>query len=262
MTEKNKRIISSVYGIILSLMLAVSGILLIYSCVSIYNLGDRPFTPESIGAAFSKISIPVYATVVLIAIGLVEKLIESRGKDAPRAVVDKKAVAKRLEDRLDTSLLPGDVAEEIIKAKKKIKANRIIFTAISIISFVPALIYVLVPSSFSMEYNESVIRACLCILPCALVSAASMIVFAFLNNADHDKLISHLKLAISSGAKKTAAEAKDKQENKRAARALIAIRAAVLAVSVVFIIDGITNGGFSDVLIKAINICTECIGLG
>ena len=40
------------------------------------------------------------------------------------------------------------------------------------------------------------------------------------------------------------------------------IRLAILAVSVAFIIVGVFNGGMRDVLIKAINICTECIGLG
>ena len=41
-----------------------------------------------------------------------------------------------------------------------------------------------------------------------------------------------------------------------------AARAAILALAVIFIIAGIHNGGMKDVLIKAINICTECVGLG
>ncbi|MCI8343608.1 MAG: thioredoxin [Clostridia bacterium] len=36
----------------------------------------------------------------------------------------------------------------------------------------------------------------------------------------------------------------------------------VLAVGVTFIVLGVLNDGMHDVLIKAINICTECIGLG
>ncbi len=43
---------------------------------------------------------------------------------------------------------------------------------------------------------------------------------------------------------------------------LIATRASIAIVSISFIIAGITNGGANDVLLKAINICTECIGLG
>lgn len=40
------------------------------------------------------------------------------------------------------------------------------------------------------------------------------------------------------------------------------LRAALCAVAVGLVILGIRNGGAWDVLVKAINICTECIGLG
>ncbi len=41
-----------------------------------------------------------------------------------------------------------------------------------------------------------------------------------------------------------------------------AARIAVFAAAAVFIGLGIWNGGLWDVLVKAVNICTECIGLG
>ena len=40
------------------------------------------------------------------------------------------------------------------------------------------------------------------------------------------------------------------------------LRADLFAVAIVFIVLGVMNGGLYDVLVKAINICTECIGLG
>lgn len=39
-------------------------------------------------------------------------------------------------------------------------------------------------------------------------------------------------------------------------------QAILLLISVVLIVLGVINGGMRDVLVKAINICTECIGLG
>ena len=44
--------------------------------------------------------------------------------------------------------------------------------------------------------------------------------------------------------------------------ARIALRAVLYVAAVVLIIAGVFNGGLNDVLVKAINICTECIGLG
>ena len=40
------------------------------------------------------------------------------------------------------------------------------------------------------------------------------------------------------------------------------VRVLLYAAAVVFIVLGVMNGGVYDVLVKAINICTECIGLG
>lgn len=57
---------------------------------------------------------------------------------------------------------------------------------------------------------------------------------------------------------------KDTAATAEAARRLPVnfLRAALLAAGAVFIALGIANGGMRDVLVKAINICTECIGLG
>ncbi len=40
------------------------------------------------------------------------------------------------------------------------------------------------------------------------------------------------------------------------------LQAALLTGALILIISGILNGGAQDVLAKAINICSECIGLG
>jgi hypothetical protein len=38
--------------------------------------------------------------------------------------------------------------------------------------------------------------------------------------------------------------------------------AALYALAILMIVAGVMNGRMRDVLVKAINICTECIGLG
>ena len=42
----------------------------------------------------------------------------------------------------------------------------------------------------------------------------------------------------------------------------IALRAALYAAALLLLALGLFNGGLNDVLVKAVNICTECIGLG
>lgn len=52
------------------------------------------------------------------------------------------------------------------------------------------------------------------------------------------------------------------RENEMPARRKNALRTILICLAAVLIVLGITNGGLWDVLVKAINICTECIGLG
>ena len=51
-------------------------------------------------------------------------------------------------------------------------------------------------------------------------------------------------------------------ETKNAPEHQTFIRTVIVVAAVGFIIAGITNGSAYDVLVKAINICSECIGLG
>ncbi len=41
-----------------------------------------------------------------------------------------------------------------------------------------------------------------------------------------------------------------------------ALWASLFCISLLLIVLGILNGGMLDVLVKAVNICSECIGLG
>lgn len=66
------------------------------------------------------------------------------------------------------------------------------------------------------------------------------------------------EIELAKGApKKTAA-----QPSQTGGRHTGAWRTALLLASVGLIVAGILNGGMYDVLVKAVNICTECIGLG
>lgn len=64
---------------------------------------------------------------------------------------------------------------------------------------------------------------------------------------------------LSSGAAADTATAADVQ---RPVRRLGLLRAALYALALLLLILGVGNQGMRDVLVKAIQICTECIGLG
>ena len=65
-----------------------------------------------------------------------------------------------------------------------------------------------------------------------------------------------LELRRSAQKRKPDAAAPEKTTGRNVIRVIIA------AAAVALIVLGVMNGGMFDVLVKAINICTECIGLG
>ena len=44
-------------------------------------------------------------------------------------------------------------------------------------------------------------------------------------------------------------------------KALWAVRGAIIVLSIVLIVFGIANGGFENVMAKAVALCMECVGL-
>ena len=265
MSDKSKNNIRLICDITVSALLVITGILLIISCVYIYNLGDRPFTVESISAAFDRISIPVFVTLGAVVVGMILQLIFPRDKQRIKATLDKKKTVLRLEDRLDTDLC-DDATLALIAKEKKLRVIMSVICAILCVSaLIPALIYSLNVNNYPLEdYNASVITACLWVLPCAFVACGLLIALSYIKNASLDRQMTHIRSAIAQGAKKasTQAEKEDKPEGKLTPRLILGVRIVILVLAVFFIIEGISNGGASDVLIKAINICTECIGLG
>ena len=80
-------------------------------------------------------------------------------------------------------------------------------------------------------------------------------------------LMKELELRRSAPKRKPDAAASEKTTGRNVIRVIIAAagKAAHLAgvlAAVALIVLGVMNGGMFDVLVKAINICTECIGLG
>ena len=263
MSNKTKKIVYLAYGILLSIVLVVSGILLMISCYNIYSLGDRPFTPESISAAFSKIQVILYVTIGGIAVGGLLKVILPLDEPKIKANIAPITALKRLEDKYDISACE----KEDIATYKKAKTLRLVCKIVAIvlcsILSLPALIIALLPSSYTMDYNPSVVNLCYLIIPSFIVCALIALAYVLSNDILVNTQISSLKALIADGkAQKieksecTACQARKERYKITSARIIIA------AVALIFIVLGIFNGGMADVLSKAINICTECIGLG
>ena len=265
MSKKTAFLIRRIYGVALSVALIVTGVLLMISCVNIYKSGPRPFTPESISAAFSKIAVFVWVTVCAVALGIILALLVPAEQGKPRVIKQKKATLRRLQRRLDMGLCDAECLASIRKEEKRRTVLRISSIIACVLVSVPAVVYALDPDHFVLYQdgvdmlNASVISACLRVIPATLICLGICLAFSYLEEASIDRQIRFVKGTIA----KTGASAPQGEPAKSSHAMLVWwIRVEVLAVAIVFIVLGICNGGMADVLSKAINICTECIGLG
>ena len=264
MSEKTCKKIRLIYGIFLSVILIVTGALLILSCVSIYRLGDRPFTEKNISEAFDRIKAAVFVSLGALAGGILLNLCLPREPERKLGKISKKIILSRLEKKADPTLMDSDSAKRIKDLKNLRLAFVALVAAISVSLAIPTALKVLNFSNYSSHsYNASVKEMCLWIIPCFLIIAGLAIAFLIIEDLLVNRQIALYKQAIASGAVKSSGNPEEKSISEKFVSALILCARIIIPVIAVFlIIEGITHGGASDILRKAINICTECIGLG
>ncbi len=263
MNESKIRRFHLIYACALSVLLILCAVLFIASCVGIYNSGDRPFTRESIGEAFQRISPAVYLTLVSIVGAILLKLTlpyEKKGKNRTPVSMTLSLLSARCP-------LKDCTAEERAKIERERLVRRIIVyggAAVIALSMIFSLIYVLTPGRFPYEdVNEEIATAIVVVFAFFLQSLVYALVASFFIDASATREIEYIKVAIArlkaEGIKVTPTE---KRECLLGKRLILTARCVIPVVAIVFIILGVSNGGMDDVLQKAVRICTECVGMG
>ena len=260
MSKKTVKYIKLIYGIVLSALLIITGALLMVACINVYKIGNRPFTPENISAEFKKISIFIWLTLDATVGGIILKLGLPSDESKLKASKDEKKTLSRLMQRLNEESCDEHKLAQIKKEKKLRVILRTVAIALCALTALPAVIYSLIFSNFSADYNASVISACLLVLPCAFISMGICIALVYLESASLKRQSGCVKAALAESNGNFRARTDDKPRSYP--KAVTAVRIALAALALALITAGILNGGMADVLSKAVNICTECIGLG
>ena len=154
----------------------------------------------------------------------------------------------RLMKKKITDLPEAALAEESFR--KKIGYGTVsVVTVCAVLS----LVYLVNQDHFTSWDLEMVMGQMLVhTLPWIIVAFGAVIAASFVCRRSMEREIALLKGVSGNKAPETA---------EKPSRVLY-VRIALYAIAAVLIVLGINNGGMRDVLIKAINICTECIGLG
>lgn len=269
--EKTNKSVRLYYGIFLGVFTVVVGALFIWQLLDIFYSSSapvmerHPFTRERVLAALSKIDLFFWLWIGFIVVGFVLWEVFPV-KERPRKICPDLQYA-RLEPRLPASAPAGLESEysRIRQTERLALGVKIGGYALLGITILVLIIYLCIPSNFPGEsVTLEILEMVKVVLPVAVASAIlTGIGSAFVKFGVKKTLPDMQK--VTRGIKADAAQVgwygKVEQffEDKRV---ILAIRIALAVLAVAFIIWGALNGNARAVFIKAINICTECIGLG
>ena len=254
MTDKRNRIFQLTFSIALAAMLVISGICLMVACVGIYLSGDQPFSRESVAAAFAPIAVPVLFTLALVVAGFLLDLFLPKDSQKTKPVAQYSMLLRRMLTRADLSQCDEATKSAIFAQHRRRETHRIITAALLAVGSIVFLVYALQQDSFhASEINNSIIKATAVLIPCMAVPFGYGIFTAYYARISAKKEIELLK---------TAPKRSDIPCPASSDRAVNAVRGILLGVGMTLLLYGLFTGGTADVLTKAINICTECVGLG
>ncbi len=269
MTEKNKLALRLLYEAVLSIFTITIGALLIAQALKIYGSSDTsPYTREKVVKALSDIAVFLYIWIAAIIGGVIICKLCPDKKTKLKGTLYQTSILKRLK-----KLLPE--AERYEKLKRADTIRKIVWIVCILLGIVSA---VAIGCCIFNKNNYTPIgdgfdptKDMLAMLPVILswtavffITVIAATVYCELSakreNAEIKKIIATSKKASSAKAPNSKEEVLCDDTHR--VKIVNATRIALAVVSITFIVIGCFNGGAKELFEKAINICTECIGLG
>jgi len=238
--ERNHRFLWG-YQIFLALCTAVLALSLAWQAVGIYRAGNG-FSAELVRARLAPLALPAGVWVFLVLAGILWK----------SAALVRMVPQKTEPELLAAALQYGrESSAEIAAIEKKRRIARISCGLICLVSTIPCGLFLGNVENFASWDLETVLADMLkAVGPWLAAAFAAGCVAAVYSRVCAERMTALLR-------KQPKAEPVPVGE-----KSLLPARLILAAAAVVLIALGVANGGMRDVLVKAINICTECIGLG
>lgn len=252
--------IHRIYGALLSISIILAGLCLIAGCLTIYFTGVHTYSREIVAETFSGIAIPIYLCLTLTILGFVWEIISPLEIPKTKPVKAYTFILNRLLEKKDLNQCDDALLLSIRSERKSRKLHTVIRTVLIVISSIIFLCYALNSNNFHpSEINASMIKAMWLLIPCMAVPFVYAIFTVYHNNKSLQREIELVKQLPASVTKNNHESTVSEQHSDKN---MNLVRCALLIVGITVMIYGFVSGGTIDVLTKAINICTECIGLG
>ena len=253
MNDKKLRLIHTVCGCVISAALIVAAVCLIVSAYTIYNLGDSPYTPESIGAEYAKIAVPLWVAIFAVIAGILLNILLPMPKIKSKSDKDPFIKLRIMQKKLSADCNHAGIARE----RQIRKIARIVCALLCTIAFIPVIITLWDYGSFTVDnLTPALLRVVAMLALGAVVSGIILFILSVIERKSATKEIEWTKVALSES------KCIDKKVTQNNDNKIKITRLVLIGIACALIIIGLTQDGFYDVLQKAIRICTECIGLG
>lgn len=262
MQEQTKKTLRTVYTAAISTLTFAVGAAFIVQVWRIYvNGGSNPYTPEAIARHFKQITWLLCLWGACFVAGL---FIEPPAKQKLKAAKNTQGVYTRLYNRLPRDLQNGDMQR--LQKQRKTYAWALFAIALA---FILACAVLLLNKGYTSVFGGEFFTKHTEAEKMLFLTATFIIVYLVClwlvkeTDKSYEQEITVIKEALVQAKGAPAQpQAQVKVQPKWKQYVVPVTRIAIAVIGVTLVIVGICNGGMADVLEKAINICTQCIGLG
>ena len=209
------------------------------------------YSPAAAAAGFAPIAPLFFISLGLLTAGLLLGVRDERaGKPVPDAEISRDLSAARI------TALPDAMKRERRIQKRLTLAGWVLFA----LCMIPTAVYLTNPAHFPQDNPEGMIAGLIRVL--LPWTAAGLGALAVTNILRDRSLRRETEAARALPESKTPHPLPAGPDKTGTGRRKNAVRLSLIFLAMVFIVLGAANGSALDVLIKAITICSECIGLG
>lgn len=257
------------YRVIMAVATIAVGGLMIWQVIAIYQAGNAPenlsagvyihpvYSREIVAEHFARIATAVCLWLCGVAAGLLGWLIWPEEAPRVKGAAGAEETLRKLRQRLpDADQADRDVMTAIRKEEKLRRGAWVAAAAVCAICAAISGAYLLKVEHFTSWDLESVMGSMmLAVTPWVVLAFAAVCAAVEVRRISAEREIPLVKKIMVKGKRPAP------RQETRGGRVIV-LRAVLYAAAIALIVLGVLNGGMRDVLIKAINICTECIGLG
>ncbi len=285
MTKDKQAKLCTIYTLVFALLTALVGALFILQTWSIYRSAPSgAYTRRNIAAHFKRIA-PVVALWFAALVGNIALQIAFPDEPArPKAYQDVKGRLQTMRKNLpsdESSLAEIAQADRAGEKLSRIAAwsafgVTLVAVVLTLTTLLKGFYLPLFKAEFFTAHGGAVNRLLLAVLLSLLALAAIYTAQKLIERSRKRRMAAYVETL-----KRAKAESRPKGEraapvdtqckckaklsafwNRYQAKIVLGTKIAIGVVGIALVIVGVAGGGMKDVLLKAINICTQCIGLG